>query len=266
MGRSDVTEGVEFDAERVAEMEQIYRTSSMADRRRRVRGVLGLEPDESVLSIGTGPGFEVRGLAADLGDTGHVHGIDTARPMLTVARERCADRLSATFAAGDAAALPVDDDAFDAAVAVQVYEYVPDLAAAFAELRRVLRPGGRAAVFDSDWATLTFNAADQARSERIVDAFDVHCPHPRLALTLKPRLERAGFEVAEQEAFVHFETDLDEDSLAGTLMPAIAGVVAERGGGDADEVQAWVDDLRDRAEAGEFFFSLTQYLFVVEPD
>lgn len=261
-----MTEGVEFDAERVAEMEQIYRTTSMADRRRRVRDVLALEPGESVLSIGTGPGFETRSLAADVGATGHVHGIDTARPMLTVARDRCADRPAATFGAGDAAALPVDDDTFDAAVAVQVYEYVPDLETSLAELRRVLRPGGRAVVFDSDWATLTFNAADQARSARIVEAFDAHCPHPRLALTLKPRLERANFEVVSQEAYVHLETDLGEDAVAGALMTGIAGVVAERGGVDAGEVDAWMDDLRDRAEAGEFFFSLTQYLFLVVPD
>jgi ubiquinone/menaquinone biosynthesis C-methylase UbiE len=136
-------------------------------------------------------------LAEDVGENGWVHGIGTAEPMLAVARERCADQPQATFEPGDATDLSVEDGAFDAAAAGQVYEYVADLEAAFEELYRALRPGGRAVVFDSDWSTLTYHAADEARSERIVTAFDAHCPHPRLARTLKPRLERANFEVTE---------------------------------------------------------------------
>lgn len=259
-----MSDGVEFDDEMVAQMEQLYRTDSMRDRREWIRDVLALEAGESVLSIGTGPGFESKGLARDVGESGRVHGIDDAEPMLAVARERCVDLPQATFEHGDAAALPVEDDSFDAAVAVQVYEYVPDLEAAFAELYRVLRPGGRAIVFDSDWRTLTFHAADEARSARMIEAFDAHCPHPRLARTLKPRLERPDFQVTGQDVFVHFETELTEGSLGGVLLQAVKGVVTEQGGIDGAAADAWVNDVQERAAAGEFFFSLNQYLFLVE--
>ena len=245
-------------------MERIYRTASMAERRRRIRDVLALDPGEHVLSIGTGPGFESEGLAEDVGETGRVHGIDAAEPMLAVARERCADQPQATFDHGDAADLPVEDGAFDVATAVQVYEYVPDLDAALGELYRALRPGGRAVVFDSDWSTMTFHAADETRSERIISAFDTHCPHPRLARTLKPRLERANFEVIEQDVYVHFQTELNEDAVAAALISPIRGLVTERGGIDEAEAEAWVEDLHERAEDGEFFFNFNQYLFVAE--
>lgn len=259
-----MSEGINFDEERVAEMEKIYRTASMTERRRRIRDALALNPGEHVLSIGTGPGFESHGLAADVGETGRVHGIDTAEPMLAVARERCADQPQATFEQGDAANLPVEDGAFDVATAVQIYEYVPDLDAAFEELYRALRPGGRAVVFDSDWSTMTFHAADETRSERIISAFDIHCPHPRLARTLKPRLERANFEVTEQAVYVHFETELTEDAVATALIPPIRGLVTEQGGIDEADAEAWVEDLHERAEDGEFFFNFNQYLFVAE--
>ena len=76
-----------------------------------------------------------------------------ARQMLEIAARRCAGRDNATFAEGDATALPVADADFDAALSVQVFEYVPDIAAALGELHRALRPGGRVLIWDVDWAT-----------------------------------------------------------------------------------------------------------------
>lgn len=259
-----MTDGVKFDEDAVAAVERIYTTTSMAERRQRIRDALALTPGERVLSVGTGPGFETRGLAEDVGEDGIVHGIDAEEAMLAVARERCDDQPWVTFERGDAADLPIDDGTFDAAAAVQVYEYVPNLDTAFAELHRALVPGGRAVVFDSDWSTMVYNTTDENRSDRVVSAFDTHCPHPYIARTLKPRLERAGFEVTHEDAYVHFETELSEDSVGAGFIPVIEAFVSHHDDIDGDEVSAWADDVRARAEAGEFFFSLNQYLFVAE--
>ncbi|MFC6942621.1 methyltransferase domain-containing protein [Salinirubellus sp. GCM10025818] len=259
-----MSEETEFDEERIAAMERIYRTTSMVERRQRVRDALALKPGEHVLSVGTGPGFESRGLAKDVGENGRVHGIDTAEPMLATARERCEDQPWATFEQGDAANLPIEDGAFDAAAAVQVYEYVPDLNTAFDELYRALRPGGRAVVLTSDTSTMTYHAADEARSEQIVDTFAAHYTQPRLARTIKPKLEQANFEVNDQDVYVHFETELTEDAVSGAFIPALKEIATEQGGVDEVDVEAWVDDLHERAEAGEYFFNYNQYLFVVE--
>lgn len=254
----------EFDEERIAALERIYRTPSMRDRRRRVRDALGLESGEDVLSVGTGPGFESRGLANEVGEEGRVHGVDTAAPMLAVARERCAGLGWATFEEGDAANLPVESETFDAAAAVQVYEYVTDLDTAFSELFRVLRPGGRAVVLTSDARSMIYHAADQARSDRITEAFGDHYVNPRLALTAKARLERANFAVTDQEPYVHFETDLSDDAVSAAFIPGIKGVVMDRGAIDEPDVEAWIEDIHTRADTGEYFFSYNQYLFRAE--
>lgn len=259
-----MSEGVEFSEDMLAALEAIYHTSSMADRRQRIRAALDLDPGEAVLSVGTGPGFESRALAEAVGEDGRVHGIDTAEPMLEAARQRCSDLPWATFEVGDAAALPAEDGTFDAAAAVQVYEYVPDVQAALRELYRVLRPGGRAVVFDSDWSTMVYATADDERSERVLRAFDAHCAHPRLARWLAPELRTAGFDVSDAAPFVHFETELDGDAVGGAFLAPIGEVAAQLGSLEEAEVEAWVDDVRARAADGEYFFSFNQYLFLVE--
>lgn len=259
-----MTEGITFDEDMADAMERLYATPSMSERRRWIRDRLGVAPGDRVLSIGTGPGFEARGLAEAVGPEGRVLGVDVEEAMLSIARERCADYPWVTFERGDATDLPVEDGAFDAATAVQVLEYVPDLEAAFAELSRVLRPGGRAAVFDSDWSTLTWHAEDDARSDRVVSAFDAHCPHPRLARTIEPRLEAAGFDVVDRDVYVHLDTEMGEASVGEAFVPLLREFVTSQGGIDQREADAWAADVRARAEAGESFFSFNQYLFVGE--
>ena len=74
--------------------------------------------------------------------------------MLSLARRRCADAPQVRLQTADATALPTDDASCDAAVSVQVFEYIADVGVALAELFRVLRPGGRAAIVCSDWTSL----------------------------------------------------------------------------------------------------------------
>jgi SAM-dependent methyltransferase len=76
-----------------------------------------------------------------------VTGVDLSPRLVDVARERAEGAgLEATFAVGDAAALPFDDAAFDIAVSIFGVIFAPDAERAFGELVRVLRPGGRAFV------------------------------------------------------------------------------------------------------------------------
>jgi arsenite methyltransferase len=90
--------------------------------------------------------------------------------------------------------LPVDDGSFDAVLSVQVVEYVPDADLALAELNRVLRPGGRAVVWDVDWTTVSWHSTDPAGMERALRAWDEHLAHSALPRTLAARLRSAGFD------------------------------------------------------------------------
>ncbi|MHA1529956.1 MAG: class I SAM-dependent methyltransferase [Alphaproteobacteria bacterium] len=100
----------------------------------------GVRAGMRVLDVCTGPGMLAREAA---GRGASAVGLDFAAQAVAAARERIAQ---AEFVQGDAQALPFDDESFDAVVCGYGIIHVPDPTVALAELRRVLRPGGRVAV------------------------------------------------------------------------------------------------------------------------
>src|SRR5207248_10912066 len=112
-------------------------------RRRLVREALAARSGERILDVGCGPGFYARELLDEIGPGGSIVAVDASPDMLALARPRCEGHGNVTFREGEATALPVDDGAFDAALCVQVMEYVPAVGRALQEMHRALRPGGR---------------------------------------------------------------------------------------------------------------------------
>ena len=123
---------------------------------------LDLPDGGAVLEVGCGTGPVCRHLAT-LPGVASVTGVDPSPLFVERARELSPDL---TFAVGDGRALDLPDDGFDAVVFHTSLCHIPDVELALAEARRVLRPGGRLAAFDGDYATMTFarDAADPLQS------------------------------------------------------------------------------------------------------
>jgi SAM-dependent methyltransferase len=100
-----------------------------------------------VLDVGCGCGATTLA-AARVVTEGHAHGVDLSVPMLERARANTQSTgiTNATFEAADAQVHPFEDDAFDVVVSRFGIMFFADAAAAFANLRRATRPGGRLAV------------------------------------------------------------------------------------------------------------------------
>ena len=181
--------------------------------------------------------------------------------MLAVAARRCEGRPNVTFRQGDASALPVDDGHFDAALTVQVLEYVTDASTALAEIARALRVGGRLVVWDVDWATVSWHSADQSLMERVLRAWDAHLAHPSLPRTLAARMRQAGFDDVRFDAHVFASGEFDPETYGVALFPLISDFVAKQPSIAADEVATWEAEQRDLGDRGEFFFTCTQFCF-----
>ena len=120
---------LEFDESMAEQLEVLYHRRDVVRRRRLVQEALAARPGERVLDVGCGSGFYVTELLDQVGREGSVTGVDRAPAMLAVAAKRAEGRDNVAFYEADATNLPVPDGAFDAAVSVQVLEYVPDASA-----------------------------------------------------------------------------------------------------------------------------------------
>jgi len=106
---------------------------------------LGIAGGESVLEIGCGTGALTVPLAAAVGERGRVVAVDISEPMLKVARQRVGERglQNVTLLLGDAQVFEFESAAFDLATSRMGVMFFADPAAAFRNIDRVLKPGGR---------------------------------------------------------------------------------------------------------------------------
>jgi arsenite methyltransferase len=250
-----------FDEDTGRRLEAIYQIADAIRRRDLVRDALDFSGGERVLDVGCGPGFQCLELLEAVGTEGSVVGVDSSPQMLALGGRRCGPYERIDLREGRATSLPVQSEDFDRVICVQVLEYVEDFSAALAELYRVLRPGGRAVVWDVDWATVSWHTVDPARTERMMAAWDEHLTHPTLPRQLAPAMRRAGFDEVEMQPHSFSTAEFDAGAYGVALFPFIADFVAGQGEVSEQECEQWAQELRQHGERGEFYFSCTQACF-----
>jgi len=251
---------LEFNDATTRLVEEFNASAGASRRRARLLEVLALKPGEHVLDVGPGPGHYAFEMSPAVGDAGRVAGVDNSEQALATARRRCSGLANVGFFLGEAVALPFDAATFDAVLSTQVFEYLPDVGAALAEVFRVLKPGGRVLIHDTEWDAWAWYSSDRARMNRIIEVWDYHLADPHLPQTLGAKLTAAGFKDVGVEPLVHVETTYDPASMSAVLTKFVAGYVTSQGIPES-EVTAWADDLRALGTSGDYFFSTNEYIF-----
>jgi ubiquinone/menaquinone biosynthesis C-methylase UbiE len=106
----------------------------------------GLQPDQHVLDVACGTGVVTRLAAERVGRTGRVAGLDVNPGMLAVARASTPADISIEWHQANADSMPFPEAAFDVVLCQMGLQFVSHKLAALREMRRVLKPGGRAVV------------------------------------------------------------------------------------------------------------------------
>jgi SAM-dependent methyltransferase len=243
----------------VAALEVFDRLEQLQELKALARERTGTGPGRSVLDVGCGFGLETLRLASLVQPGGRVAGIDKSGEFIAEARRRQREAgLEIDFREGDAENLPFANASFDIARAERVLVYLPHPARALAEMRRVVRPGGRVAAIEPDFGMNAINFPDRGLARRVLDhECDAGVPQGWLVRDLLGMLEDAGFtgvEVATR--VVVFDPDLAAGYFAQTGRSARqAGVIG------ADELARWTGTIADLHGRGRLCCSIGYFLF-----
>jgi ubiquinone/menaquinone biosynthesis C-methylase UbiE len=156
-----------------------------------------LEAGGKALDIGCGPGIDTVALAAIVGPTGDVRGVDNDPAMVAEAdREALRAGVAATVhhQKGDVAALPFSAGFFDAVRSERVLQHLPypRATAAAAEACRVVRGGGKIVLTDTDWATFSIDTTEVSIERRLVQFHTERFYNPYSGRQLGRMLKLAG--------------------------------------------------------------------------
>lgn len=229
-------------------------------------GAMGIDRAASVLDMGCGTGFAARRIAARPGFSGRITGVDLSDYFVAAAARIASEEGvggKIDFMAGDTHDLALADGAFDAVVAHTLFSHLDDPVRVLAEAARLVRPGGLLAVYDGDYASMTFELEDSAHASRTEQIFIASVVAQPRVLRRMPRLARdAGLEVVEVMPWIIAEAGEGDFWLSGVgafrkLGPR-SGLVTEA------EANAWVDELEQASREGVFFGASNYYAYILK--
>ena len=245
----------EIEEERIARYEAMFVWRPEQDA---LLAAAEIAPGHRVLDFGCGPGFMSLALAEKVGRSGRVSGADiNARFVADAARrarEKGLEHVSFHRLPGER--LQFDDGAFDRAVAKNVLEYVPDLTQTLAELHRVLGPGGKLHVIDSDWGFVIVEPWGKATVDRFFAAAGPAFKEPYVGRKVPAAMRAVGFRTVD----VRLLPIVDRD---GRLMPVLRNMQSYirtfQTLPDA-EVEALLRDAMAAVASGTYLACLPQFL------
>lgn len=238
----------------VATLDEIEGTTS--DLRKRMTNFLRVETATRIVDVGCGAGTDVIQSAQIAGETGLVVGVDHDPALLAEAQERArrAGVGSQTrFIAADSSSIPCRTSCFDAARSERLFQHLSDPIATLGEMARVTRPGGRIAVADSDWASLSIDTPHIGIERCIVAALPTLLRNGYAGRELVRCFRACALEVVEVEIFPVLWLDYPKFWRTSFSLPDLETRLVDSGVVSRDELDKFRESLASAQNENAFF-------------
>jgi ubiquinone/menaquinone biosynthesis C-methylase UbiE len=229
-----------------------------------------VQPGENVVDLGSGTGtmsLQLASLVASVASpgasAGQVMGIEPNPHLraLAVSRAKAAGVSNVSFIEGFAGALPLDDSTIDFVWCERVLQHLADPQSAINDIARVLRPGGRAVLLDSDYGTRIVSDLDPDLAAALSRSSLGPIANPYAARHIPAQIHSAGLELEPDvgsSAFI-FSSEM---LLSTQVLRRDADDAVESGGLTREVADAAVRAVHDAAKRGLAFAAITVFGFV----
>ncbi|MBX2869297.1 MAG: methyltransferase domain-containing protein [Acidiferrobacterales bacterium] len=239
-----------------------YAAPEIVHQRQRTLDSINLSLGQSVLDVGCGTGFLTASMAELVGKSGAVCAIDKENDMVSATKDRCKSLTQVSSSTGDVTQLSFPDNHFDVVTCTQVLLYVEEVEKAINEMQRVLKPGGKLAILETDWRTTVMYSRYPETTETIYRAWDNTVPSPNLPVRLNKLMTDAGITDINIEAIPLVNTSFDPMNFSVSSLNWLSGNAYKKGAITKEESQKWREDLASLGDTGEYFFCVNRFLFV----
>jgi SAM-dependent methyltransferase len=232
----------------------------VCDLRTWAHAALAAAPGERAVDVGSGTGSETGVLAAAVAPGGEAVGVEPNAGLRAVAEQRVAEAGgSARFVEGDACALPFEDASVDILWCERVLQHLAEPDGAVAEFARVLRPGGRVALLDTDWATMILHPGPPEVVDVLTARARAAAADPYAGRRLAGRLHAAGLTVTRTAG----RSMVQEPTAVAWPVVRMVAEGAVRDGTLAEAARdALYADLAEAAARGDAHMSVTIFAAV----
>jgi ubiquinone/menaquinone biosynthesis C-methylase UbiE len=216
---------------------------------------MDIDSASTVLDMGCGTGVAARTIARRANYSGRVTGIDLS-PYLVQAAKRLADEEGlgslVEFLSGDTRDLDIPDGRFDAVVAHTLVSHVQEALTVLKEAGRVAKPGGLIAIFDGDYASMTFALDDPVQSKRHDEALiNALVTSPRVMRQMPRLIQQAGLETIRTFPYIMAEAGKGDFWLSA--IDAYEKLAPKSGAMTEAEATSWAKALHEASDRGVFF-------------
>ena len=220
--------------------------------------------DYQVLDFGCGNGELLGALSRRIGTKSRLVGYDAMEKSVAIAQARYpnADFICERFSEE----LPFPDASFDLFVTIDTLECIKNKEALLAEIYRVLKPGGEILAMHWDWDTQIYNISTRELTRKAVWAFsDWKQPwmdeaDGQMGRKLWRLFEGSGKFHGSPDAFCLIETVYEAGQYGYDRAQDLSWLV-ENGEFDEGEYREFCRELIESSEKGEYFYSVTSFIY-----